>query len=217
MIRPTRTHALGVAAFGLTTTVVGLEYWHVWRRGHAPLPAETGHVLGAGAEAARETVEVAVTGYKLASPGENALLNLLISYSVAAALVRLSTYSIRTRGSFGPFRDRSVGGRHIHHFLPGIGLAFLAGGASIVSRDENLDRFLAVPFGVGAALTLDEAALLVRLEDVYWSEEGIFSVQATLGTIAGLGALALTLRAMRRGEGEVLADGGAVEQRAGPA
>ncbi len=214
MRRPTGTYGLAAAAVGLTATAVALEYAHVWRRGRAPLPAETEHVLGAGAEAARETVEVAVTGYKLASPRENALLNLLISYSTAALLVRASTYSIRARGTFGPFRDRTVGGRHIHHFLPGIVLAFLSGGASIVSRNEELDKLLAIPFGVGAALTLDEAALLIELEDVYWSEEGILSVQVTLGTAAGLGALALTLRAMRRGEAVALAEDGGVEQRA---
>lgn len=226
MTRPTKTHALGATAFGLTFTVVGLEYWNVWRRGHAPLPAEAEHVLEAGAEAARETVGVAVTGYRLASPRENALLNLLISYATTAALVRVSTWSIRARGSFGPFRDRKVGGRHIHHFIPGIVLAFFAGGASILTREEELDRYFAIPFGVGAALTLDEAALLVELEDVYWSEEGILSLQVTLGTLAGLGALALALRAIRRGEGEILAvgaaptpsaDDGALEQRAGAA
>lgn len=223
--RPTKTHALGAMAFGLTFTVLGLEYWNVWRRGSAPLPAETENVLEAGAEAARETVEVAVTGYKLASPRENAILNLLISYATTATLVRLSTWSIRAHGSFGPFRDRKVGGRHIHHFIPGIVLAFFAGGASIVANDEDLDRFFAIPFGAGAALTLDEAALLVELEDVYWSEKGILSVQVTLGTLAGLGALALALRALRRGEDEVLslgpslpsADDGAVKQGAGSA
>jgi len=223
--RPTKTHALGATAVGLTATVVGLEYWQVWRRGSAPLPAKAENVLEAGAEAARETVEVAVTGYKLASPREHALLNLLISYATTAAIVRASTWSIRARGSFGPFRNRKVGGRHIHHFIPGIVLAFLAGGASIVTRDEDLDRYFAIPFGVGAALTLDEAALLVELDDVYWSDEGVLSVQVTLGTMAGLGALALARRAMRRGEDEVLslgpslpsADDGAVKQRAGSA
>jgi hypothetical protein len=218
---PTKTEVLGVTAIGLTAAAVGLEYAHIWRRGSAPLPTETDNVLEAGAEAARETVEVAVTGYKLASPRENALTNLLVSYATTAAIVRASTYAIRSRGSFGPFRDRAISGRHIHHFIPGILLAFISGGASIVVRDETLDRWFAIPFGVGAALTLDESALLVELEDVYWSEEGILSVQVTMGVLAGLGGLALTLRALRRGEDEVLvapsADGGGVEERARPA
>ena len=216
MRAPTKTDLLGATAVGVTIAAVGQEYLTIWRRGRAPLPTETEHVLEAGAEAARETVEIAVTGYRLSPLRENSLLNLMVSYALTAGIVRVATTVIRSRGSFGPFRNRTVSGRHIHHFLPGIALAFLAGGASIVSRDEGLDPWFAVPFGVGAALTLDEAALLIELEDVYWSEEGILSVQATLGTMSLLGALALTLRALRRGERVVL-DGGRVEKGAGAA
>jgi hypothetical protein len=202
-----RVRVLGVLAAGLTVGVAAAEYAHVWRRGHAPLPTETDHVLEAGAEAARETVQVAVAGYRASPVRENALFSLLMTYAVTAALVRASTHSIRIRGRFGPFRNALIGGRHIHHFIPGIALAFLSGGASIVVRDEGLDPLFAVPFGIGTALTLDEAALLVELEDVYWSEEGVLSVQVTLATIALLGALGLARRALRRGEAAVLEHG----------
>jgi hypothetical protein len=80
----------------------------------------------------------------------------------------------------------------------------LAGGSSIVSRDERLDPLLAVPFGIGAALTLDESALLLRLDDVYWSEEGVLSVQISLAAAAIVSAIALARRVFRRGEREVL-------------
>jgi hypothetical protein len=53
-------------------------------------------------------------------------------------------------------------------------------------------------------LTLDESALLLDLEDVYWRREGLLSVQITLTAIALLGALALGLRVLRRGEELVL-------------
>ena len=46
---------------------------------------------------------------------------------------------------------------------------------------------MALPFGVGVALTLDEWALLMELDDVYWSDEGILSVQVTLGTTGAAG------------------------------
>lgn len=207
MRRPTNTELLGAGAAGLTGAVVVSEYWHVWRRGRAPLPTETDDVLGAGAEAARETVEVAVVGYRLSPTRENATLNLLLSYAITAVIARVATHSIRARGTFGPFRNRRVAGRHIHHFIPGIALAFVAGAASVISRNEDHDPIFAVPLGVGAALTLDEAALLIELEDVYWSEEGVLSVQVTLGTLALLGATALGLRAFRRGEPPVLGDG----------
>lgn len=202
--RPTGTEALAGAAVGLTAAATAIEYAHVWRRGRAPFPVEPDRVLEAGAEAAREAVEVAVAGYQTGSEGENALLNLLLSYAATAGLVRISTHMIRARGSWGPLGNRTLRGRHIHHFIPGIALAFTAGAASIISRDESIDPYLALPFGAGMALTLDEAALLVDLDDVYWSERGVLSVQLTLGTMAGLGALALTLRVMRRGEAEVL-------------
>ncbi len=201
-LRP--THALGVLAVGLTGTVAAMEYAHVWHRGKAPLPSETDDVVEAGREAARETVEVAVAGYRKGSSRENALLNLLLSYAVSFGLVRLSTHAIRARGTFGPIRNLRWGRHHIHHYVPGIALAFLAGGAAIVIRDERADKWLALPFGVGTALTLDEAALLVNLEDVYWSEEGILSVQVTLAAMALLGALGLGIRVMARGEDEVL-------------
>jgi len=204
--RPTGTEALAGLAGGLTLTAVVLEYLHVWRKGHAPLPADRHEVLEAGAEAARETAALAVAGYRKGSSRENALLNLLLSFAVTGAIARASTHIIRSHGKLGPFRNARMGDRHIHHFIPGIVMAFAAGGVSITSRNEDLDKWLAVPFGAGMALTLDEAALLIELEDVYWSKEGVLSVQVLLGTMAALGAVGIGLRVMRRGELELLAD-----------
>lgn len=53
-------------------------------------------------------------------------------------------------------------------------------------------------------LTLDESALLLELEDVYWTKKGLLSVQITLAVISLIGALALGLRFLRRGEDLVL-------------
>lgn len=131
-----------------------------------------------------------------------------MSFNSFWLLTRISTRSIRRRGRFGPFRDARVGRTHVHHFVPGIALMMLAGGASIASADERLDPLLAVPFGLGAALTLDESALLLTLDDVYWSKEGILSVQITLAFSAVASAMALATRALRRGERRVLEVGG---------
>lgn len=199
-----RTLALGIVALVTTGAVIATEVGRVWRRGSAPLPGDTDDVLHAAEEAARQTVEVAVSGYKAGSTRENALLMLLLSFTVSFGLVRASTHTIRRRGEFGPFRSVRFGDRHIHHFVPGIALAFVAGGISIMSRDERLDPWLAVPFGTGVAMTLDESALLLKLDDVYWTEEGIVSVQITLAALAMLSALALALRMLRRGEVQVL-------------
>jgi hypothetical protein len=204
-----RTLALGVVAAATTAAVVAGEIGRVWRRGSAPLPAETEDVLRAAEEAVAETATVALTGYQEVSERENALFNLLASFVITFASTRWITRVLRRRRSFGPFRNVRLGRRHIHHFVPGIVLAFAAGAVSIVSRDEQLDPKLAVPFGIGMGLTLDESALLLELEDVYWSREGVISVQIGLAVTAMLGALALALRFLRRGEQVVLEDASA--------
>ena len=200
----TTTLALAAAAAATTVGVAAGELARVWRRGSAPLPTHADDVLEAAEVAARESVEVAVEGFRATSARETALLNLLASFVLAFVAVRASTHRIRSRGTFGPFRNLKVGRRHVHHFVPGIVMAFLAGGASIASRNEELDQWLALPFGTGLALTLDESALLLQLEDVYWTEQGVLSVQISLSAIALLGALALSRRVLRRGEAKVL-------------
>ncbi|CAA9477659.1 MAG: hypothetical protein AVDCRST_MAG85-449 [uncultured Solirubrobacteraceae bacterium] len=202
-----RTWALGVAALGTTGVVLFGELARVWTKGSAPLPteiAEPVEIVQAADEAVRETVEVAVAGYQGGSTRENALFNLLGSFSMTFGLTRLTTFIIRRYGRVGPLRNYRWGGRHIHHFVPGIAIAFLAGGASVISRNQELDPWLALPFGFGVALTLDESALLLELDDVYWTERGIVSVQITLGALALLSSAALGLRLLRRGEREVL-------------
>jgi hypothetical protein len=211
-----RTRGIAVAALVTGGTVAGSELARVWRRGSAPLPIEaaTGadgeaaaRIAAAGAEALGQTVEVAVRGYQKGSARENALLNLLGSFTLSWAVVRLSTHAIRRRGRFGPFGDLVLGQHHIHHFVPGILIAFVSGGASVVARNKSLDQWLALPFGAGVALTLDESALLLKLDDVYWTEEGIVSVQISLAVVSMLSAVVLVLRLLRRGERIVLDDG----------
>jgi len=183
----------------------------VWRRGSAPLPHESPDLLLAAEEAAAETARVAVAGYTDVPSSEKALFNLLTSFVTSFALARGITYVLRGRATFGPFRDFKVGRRHVHHFVPGIGLAFASGAAAIVTREEELEGPLALVFGVGMGLTLDESALLLELEDVYWTPEGLVSVQITMATMALLAAAALALRFLRRGEQIVLEDGSPAE------
>lgn len=204
-----RTLALGGIATALAATVVGGELTRVWRRGSAPLPADTEEPLLAAAEAVAETASVARAGYEDVSATENALFNLFTSFVVSFVSVRAITTLLRDRRSVGPFRNVVVGRRHIHHFVPGIVMSFVSGSVAIASRHEGLESWLAIPFGVGMGLTLDESALLLELDDVYWSEEGIVSVQIALAAIAMLSAVALATRFLRRGEQLVLDDGDA--------
>ena len=206
------TLALGALATTAVAAVVAVEVSRVWRRGSAPPLAETDDALHAAAEAVAETAEVARTGYQQGSTRENAMFNLLTSFFAGFVIARSVTTLLRSRPSVGPFRSMRFGRRHIHHFVPGIVMAFTAGAAAIVTADESLEPKLAVPFGVGMGLTLDESALLLQLEDVYWSEEGILSVQIALAVAALLAAVALAGRFLRRGE-QVVLEGG--EQPAG--
>jgi hypothetical protein len=166
------------------------------RRAHVPDAGE--HLVGVAPAAALDTVGVAVSGYTAAPRSETVLFNLLAGFLGSFALVRISTWGIRDR--WGPFRNVSVGGRHIHHFVPGIVLAFASGTAALLTDDDALEDRLAIPMGAGMGLTFDEAALLLDLRDVYWTREGLLSVQLSLGATAILSIAILTQRMLRRGE-----------------
>lgn len=90
----------------------------------------------------------------------------------------------------GPFRNLSVGGRHLHHLVFGIGGLLTVGyvwlgliGVSPTSRRAS--RATAVGYGVASALTLDEFALWLNLQDVYWARQGRQSIDA----VAAFGGL----------------------------
>jgi hypothetical protein len=112
--------------------------------------------------------------------GRRALIGwMMTAYLVTFLVTRLVTRAIRC--GWGPFRDTSVGGVHVHHEVYGIFLLLGTGTAEFAYRpDPPWAHVLAVLFGVGAALTLDEFALWLRLDDVYWSREGRSSVDAVL-------------------------------------
>jgi hypothetical protein len=191
------------AALTVGAVLVG-EIGRVWRRGSAPLPKEASNLLIAAEEAVAETAQVARAGYSEVSTRENAVFNMLSSFVATFLAARATTYLLRRRARVGPFRNLRVGRRHIHHFVPGIIIAFAAGAGAILTRDEELEPRLAVPFGIGMGLTLDESALLLELEDVYWTREGLLSVQITLAVMALLASVVLGLRFLRRGERIVL-------------
>ena len=88
-------------------------------------------LLESAPAAAADTVGVAVRGYEEAPRYETVLFNLLAGFLGSFATVRLSTWAIRD--GRGPFRNVSIGGRHIHHFVPGILLAFGSGTAALLT------------------------------------------------------------------------------------
>jgi hypothetical protein len=104
---------------------------------------------------------------------------MVLAFLTTFLVTRFVTHAIRA--GHGPFRDASVGGVHLHHEVYGIFLLLGAGTAEFTYRPAGTwGAVLAALFGVGAALTLDEFALWLHLEDVYWSREGRSSVDAVL-------------------------------------
>jgi hypothetical protein len=198
------TQAMGVVATAVTAATAVVELTRVWRRGSAPLPSETDHLLEAAGTATKETLAVIREGYRTTSSRENAVFNMAGAFALTLGMARTTTALIRSGRHFGVLGDVIVADRHIHHFVPGIVLGMGAGGTAIAVRTKEIDRWLALPFGAGAALVLDEAAVLLQLEDVYWTEDGVLSVQVSFAVLAMLGSLALAVRLLRRGESTVL-------------
>ncbi|MBV8528944.1 MAG: hypothetical protein JOZ75_11555 [Candidatus Dormibacteraeota bacterium] len=116
------------------------------------------------------------------------LFCLWLALIVTFAITRIVTAKIR-KGSTG-LRNWSIGGVHVHHQVFGILIMIIAGGLQFAYATTGLAAAgLATLFGVGAALTLDEFALWLRLDDVYWTAEGRLSVDAVFVAIAVSGLL----------------------------
>lgn len=93
-------------------------------------------------------------------------------------------------------RNVHVGGVHIHHVTFGVVLTLLSGLTLVtLSIDGHEPQFMAAAtfFGIGAALVLDEYALILHLSDVYWSEDGRTSVDAVFAAVAVGGLLIMGL------------------------
>jgi hypothetical protein len=126
----------------------------------------------------------------------SALLSWLAFTGTFAGL-RALTYSIRA--GRGPFRNISVGGEHLHHYMWGI--AMLSGVGAVAVRGEERQRrhpAVAVSYGSGLALIVDEFALLLDLKDVYWAKQGRVSIDIGVGGIALAGSYFAALPVLRR-------------------
>lgn len=141
--------------------------------------------------------------------GRSAALAALIGFIIAYAITRRLTLSIKARKNnpaddnvdSGPVNDIYIGGVHIHHQVWGILLVLVAALLEFRFRpDAPWLELLAALFGIGAALALDEFALWLHLEDVYWSEEGRKSIDAVM--IAAVVGLAMLIATSPIGENE---------------
>jgi hypothetical protein len=113
----------------------------------------------------------------ITEPGKLPLLATFASFVVTFAVTRSITRMIRA--GVGPFKDNvSSGGLHVHHAVPGI-MALVTGAFVAVGTTAGSSWHLvaAVLIGAGTSLVLDEFALILHLEDVYWTDEGRVSVE----------------------------------------
>ena len=106
-----------------------------------------------------------------------------LAFFVSFAILRGITYSIHH--SAGPFRNIVVKNVHIHHLVWGVLLLLVVGylwlaqvGLGVGESSRRASTLTAMLYGVAAALTLDEFALWLNLEDVYWTRKGRQSIDA---------------------------------------
>ncbi|MEV0169597.1 hypothetical protein AB0I00_00535 [Streptomyces sp. NPDC050803] len=122
----------------------------------------------------------------IVEPGKLPLLLALTAFVLTFLITRIVTRLIRA--GKGPFGNISAGGVHIHHVVPGVVLTVVGGFGAVAGGHHGFGSALtAVVFGIGAGLVLDEFALILHLDDVYWTEEGRRSVEVVVLTAALVG------------------------------
>jgi len=109
--------------------------------------------------------------------GELPALLLLVAFGATFGITRFVTHSIRSE-RFSWLGNVEAGDTHIHHLVWGIFLLLLSGLLAVAVQPPL--EVTAIVFGIGAALTLDEFALWLHLDDVYWSEQGRQSIDAVI-------------------------------------
>jgi hypothetical protein len=121
---------------------------------------------------------------KRLEPGQQATVLAWVSFTLTFIGLRLLTHWIRA--GHGPEGGGvKLGGKHFHHY--NLGIAMLASVAAVGLRGSEKQRrhpAAAVAFGVANAMIVDELALLLDLDDVYWDAEGRESVDVAVGLIA---------------------------------
>ena len=124
------------------------------------------------------------------------LVAFILTFFVTRTIVR---YIRRHSDSDAPrkwWQPRNIGhgSLHIHHVVIGVILVMVSGVSMVtLAVDGGVPEFTvaSIFFGIGAALVLDEFALILHLEDVYWAEDGRTSVDAVFAAVAVAGLLIL--------------------------
>ncbi|HEX3604796.1 MAG TPA: hypothetical protein VH134_02650 [Candidatus Dormibacteraeota bacterium] len=129
-------------------------------------------------------------------------LNAWLFFVVTFLILRFITYGIRY--GFLPLHNVETGsGLHIHHFVWGIFILLIVGFAGVMIEDDRWHPWLAAAFGIGAALVIDEFALWLNLKDVYWAQQGRWSVDLAIVVASLLGLFYAADRFWREVVGEL--------------
>jgi hypothetical protein len=127
----------------------------------------------------------------LGGEAERAGLILLAAMLLSFLFIRTSARLMRSpKVPWWPGSVTTEGGLHVHHLVFGIALMLVCGFVLALQPDSPWFELVAAGFGIGAGLTLDEYALWLHLDDVYWAEEGRRSVDAVV-VAALIGGLVL--------------------------
>ena len=128
------------------------------------------------------------------TPGREPHFLFFVSFLLTFAFIRTSAHMIRAQVSWWP-GNVQVGGTHIHHLVWGILLLLVFGYVAVaIDPDSPWREVVAVLFGIGTGLTLDEFALWLNLKDVYWEKQGRASIDAVIVAAAVSGLLLVSLR-----------------------
>lgn len=127
-------------------------------------------------------IDLELTQEFLGQPGQRAGFLLLAGLLGGFLFIRTSARLIRDpKVTWWPGNVETSSGLHIHHLVWGIVTIMTTGFLMFAFQpDSPWVEILAVLFGIGCGLTLDEFALWLHLEDVYWSAEGRSSVDAVI-------------------------------------
>jgi hypothetical protein len=127
----------------------------------------------------------------MGAEAERAGLILLSALLLSFLFIRTSARLMRSpKVPWWPGSVTTEGGLHVHHLVFGIVLMLIGGFVLALQPGSPWLELLAATFGIGAGLTLDEYALWLHLDDVYWAEEGRRSVDAVV-VAALIGGLVL--------------------------
>jgi len=129
---------------------------------------------------------------QLVSRGQQGTFLVLLGFLGSFGFIRMSTRIMRSpRMSWWPGSVVSDGGVHVHHLVFGI-VAMIAGGVMAIGIwSSPWWEISCAIFGIGVGLTVDEFALWLHLDDVYWSEEGRSSIDAAVVAALGIGLVIL--------------------------